>query len=316
MASRADRYHGILAVNKPTGMSSHDVVQQVRRIVNQRSVGHTGTLDPAAEGLLLLCLGKATKLVRFLTAHDKCYVGEVTLGRESTTYDAEGVDESVAAKSVPELNAALLDSVLREFEGTISQRVPAYSAVRVNGERLYDLSRRGVAVEAPVREVNIEGISLLAIEEQRVKIEVRCGAGTYIRSLAHDIGQRLGCGGYLSSLTRTSIGNIRLDQALALDDVADVEQRGELARALVAVETALDFSTIAVRDDFRPRVLNGVVPTSDDVAQVVGEFSQGDHVLITNGGGTVLAIGTARVSSAFLRQNGTSDICAYDRVLI
>jgi tRNA pseudouridine55 synthase len=316
VARKTDNHHGILLVNKPTGMTSHDVVDRVRRLCAQRSVGHAGTLDPAAEGLLVLLLGKATRVGRFLTEHDKEYRGEIHLGFESTTYDAEGVDPTSEQRPVPVLNAETLEPVFDSFRGTIRQKVPAYSAVKVEGERLYKRSRKGEAIEdTPERTVTIHNLELESHTKDRISLKISCTKGTYIRSLAHGIGQHLGCGGYLAALCRTRVGQFELDQAATLDQLQQTADSGELDSLLISIDNALDFGSLTVEDRFCRLLADGVRPQGKDIAAIDGEFGTGDTVLLKDRRGSVLAIGTATVASTNLAASPVGEIVKYDRVL-
>lgn len=223
--------NGILLVDKPEGWTSFDVVNYVRRMVARLEgkkpkhvkVGHTGTLDPAATGLLVLCVGKATKQVESLMKQDKTYEVELTLGMTSTTGDKEGELEMVAPSDSEwePPTRAQLDEVLSQFKGKIQQVPPAFSALKVNGKRAYDLAREGKPVELAARTVTIYSIESVNYEYPKVWFTTRVGSGTYIRSLAKDIGDSLGCGAYMSELRRTSIGDTNSAQAYAVSALTD-----------------------------------------------------------------------------------------------
>jgi len=314
MAGASDKYHGVLLLDKAPGMSSHTAVDCVRKIIGQRSIGHAGTLDPAAEGLLILCLGRATKVSRFLTIDEKTYEATITLGRESKTYDAEGVDLTSAARPIPDLDSARLEAVLDNFRGTITQRVPAFSAVHVNGQRLYKAARRGEEVEQPEREVTVSKLELLAAEADSLTIRVTCSKGTYIRSLAHDIGQELRCGGYLSYLRRISAGRHTLKNALSLDEVAELHKDDNLTDQLIPIEKALDFAAVTISDESSRFVLNGRTPDPSDVVSIEGAFAPGDRIFVKDGSGSVLAVGTAAFASKQAPHERPGTILRYDRV--
>jgi len=309
------RHHGILLVHKPVGMSSHAVVDHIRRLFAQRAVGHTGTLDPAAEGLLVIMLGKATKAAPYLVNEDKEYEAEIRLGIASPTYDGEGVTEDAQPAPVPLLSEQELEQVLTAFRGTITQKVPPFSAVHVDGERLYRKSRRGEEVTAPERIVTIESLDLLSRDGDRLRLRVVCSKGTYIRSLAHDIGARLGCGGYLAALRRTRCGGFRLNESRTLDQLAGVRERGGLAELVMPLDRALGFSAVTITDSFHTHAMNGRRPRACDISAVMGEFRSGDHVLLRDSSGSVLAIATAVVASGALAANPESEVLKYDRVL-
>lgn len=223
--------HGVLLVDKPTGWTSHDVVAKVRRLTGQRRVGHTGTLDPRATGLLVLCLGQATRLAEFMTALPKTYEGEIALGIRTDTDDADG--EVVECRPVPAVAADRLRELERSFSGELLQRPPAFSAVKVDGERSYALARRGEAVELPPRLVTVYELELTAVGRDRLGIRVRCSAGCYVRALARDIGDALGCGAHLASLTRTRVGTFQLAQAYTLEQLAEAAASGRFRELLL-----------------------------------------------------------------------------------
>lgn len=208
---------GLLLVDKPAGWTSHDVVARVRRLTGQRRIGHTGTLDPAATGLLVLCLGPATRLVEYLTAHDKRYTGEIHLGITTDTLDAEG--NVTAVRPVPEISDAILGAIAVRFTGRRLQVPPAYSAIKVAGQRSYARARAGDSFELPAREVDITGLALGLVSHERVHFDVACGSGTYIRSLARDIGEALGCGAHLASLRRHRAGAFSVQDASTLEEI-------------------------------------------------------------------------------------------------
>ncbi len=204
---------GILNIDKPGGMTSHDVVNRVRRIVGIRRVGHAGTLDPLATGVLLVGVGQATRLIEYLVGQPKTYVTTIHLGQTTDTYDADG--EVVAER--PFLGTqADIENALSAFCGDIQQQPPMYSAIKRNGQPLYKLARQGVEVERPLRDVTIYKLALLNWQPPYLELSVTCSAGTYIRSIAHDLGEQLGCGGHVSTLRRTEIGVFTTATGVAL----------------------------------------------------------------------------------------------------
>jgi tRNA pseudouridine55 synthase len=222
---------GFLNVCKPAGPTSHDVVATVRRILKTRRVGHAGTLDPLAEGVLPIALGRATRLVDNLAGADKEYYAEVVLGRTTTTDDAEG--EIVAELPVPALTMADLEAALHGFRGAIEQLPPAFSALKVQGRRAYELAREGETTSLRPRRVTIFEIEVRRWEQPVVSLRVRCSKGTYIRSLARDLGAALGTGGSLQRLVRTRVGWFDLGSAVGLDELA-----AEPSRAILAADVA------------------------------------------------------------------------------
>lgn len=205
----------ILNINKPEGWTSFDVVKKIRSAARIKKVGHAGTLDPFASGVLLLCTGPATKQVESLMAFDKEYVAEIELGKTTDTYDRTGLILSQTAADNIDLDAVI--NSLKKFEGEIYQTPPMYSAIKVRGQRLYELARRGEAIERTPRKIRIYGIELINHVKSRITIKVVCTKGTYIRSLAHDLGEDLGCGAYLHALVRTRVGSYRIEDAWSMD---------------------------------------------------------------------------------------------------
>ena len=219
---------GLLVVDKPAGITSHDVVDRVRRQLPGHRIGHGGTLDPLATGVLLLLIGRATKLAETLLALDKSYDAVVTLGITTETQDLEG--RVVTRQPVPPLSRDQVDQACQAFRGQIEQVVPAYSAVRFGGRRGYELARAGRPVPERRRRVQITALEVQAVAGDQVALRVTCSKGTYIRTLAHDLGQRLGCGGALQALRRTRVGPWSLAEAKSLPFV---ESQGQAVEALL-----------------------------------------------------------------------------------
>lgn len=269
---------GLLVVDKPVGPTSHDVVQRVRKAADTRRVGHTGTLDPRASGMLVLCLGKATRLSEYLIEKPKRYLAQIEFGRTTTTYDGEGevVQESGRAPDRDELAQAL-----KGFQGRIEQRPPAYSAVRVQGQRAYDLSRRGAPPELAARPVTVYELNLRAYEPPRLELEVYCSAGTYIRSLAHDLGQAVGTGAYLSGLRRTQVGPFGLESAMELAALERSMERGGWRQHLLNPAAALpDVPTVVAQGETYERVRHGRVIAAEGPAEGIGRALDAEGNLI------------------------------------
>ncbi len=229
--------NGILVVDKPARWTSHDVVAWVRKVLQVKRTGHAGTLDPLATGVLLVCVGQATRVAEYLMAGPKSYVGRIQLGIVTDTYDIDGT--IVARHPVPDLSHQDLRGALARFVGTIQQTPPAFSAVKQDGIPLYRLARRGQAVTPPPRAVTIRRIELLRWEPPFVEVAVDCDPGTYIRSLAHDLGQVLGCGATLAGLVRTRSGAFTLADAVSLEALAAAAAAGEAGRYLRPLREAL-----------------------------------------------------------------------------
>jgi tRNA pseudouridine55 synthase len=209
--------NGILLLDKPQGLSSNQALQKVRHLFQARKAGHTGSLDPMATGLLPICLGEATKIAGFLLGASKAYDAEVLLGMTTTTDDAEG--EAVSTRPVPALEDAMLDAALCTLRGRIRQTPPAYSAIKQGGVALYKRARRGEDVQVPQREVEVHRLDLVRREGDRLCLHVECGSGTYVRSLARDLGERLGCGAHLVALRRVWVDPFRTPRMSTLEQL-------------------------------------------------------------------------------------------------
>lgn len=225
---------GLLVIDKPRGMTSHDIVTQVRRLSRQKRVGHAGTLDPMATGVLLVCLGRATRVAEYLIGSDKTYRAVMRLGVETDTYDAKG--QVIAARPVT-VSESDLRRALASFVGELDQVPPMYSALKREGKPLYKLARKGVEVEREPRRVKIYDISLREWQaggQPTLTVDVRCSSGTYIRSLAHDVGAALQCGAHLAALTRLASGSFTIEEAVKLQDLEGLPDLQALLRPLDA----------------------------------------------------------------------------------
>ena len=244
-------YFGFLNIYKPAGMTSHDVVYKIRKISGIKQVGHTGTLDPFAEGVLPVCLGKATRLIEYLT-DDKEYLATVQFGKSTATYDLEGEVTNISAFKVNE-NDIL--TALKNFEGEIEQLPPIYSAIKVNGKKLYDYARKGQDVEIKPRKVFIEKIELKSFdyENQSAEILIKCSKGTYIRSIAHDLGKITGAYAYLTKLTRTQAGKFIINDAIKLDEIENNFSTDMLINPLDVIE----LPQINVKEEELEKIHNG-----------------------------------------------------------
>lgn len=212
-----DEFEGILLVDKPQGFTSHDVVAKCRKIFQIKKVGHAGTLDPMATGLLVILIGKATKVSQYLMSLDKQYTGTVYFGKETDSQDADG--EIIKELPVPELDEALLKTKMAEFIGDQYQIPPMFSAKKVGGKKLYQLARAGKQVEREPRVIRIGRFDLLHLESPKMEFIVDSSKGAYIRTIAHDLGQKLGCGGHLCVLRRTKVGAFLIENAETLENL-------------------------------------------------------------------------------------------------
>ncbi len=251
---------GILLVDKPQGITSHDVVDRIRRAAGIRRVGHTGTLDPAATGLLVLCLGPATRLSEFLTGLNKVYEGTMKLGVATDSYDMDGT--ILEEKDVPPLDLQAIQEACNEFSGEIMQVPPMVSAVKVGGQRLYKMARKGETVERKPRQVTVYEFIIKSYQEPEALFRVKCSRGTYVRSLCHEVGQRFGCGASLASLRRTAVGFHNVEAAAPVD--AFVNPKDVLDR-LVPIENAVDLPQTTVNTDARRLVVSGTTIGNQEI---------------------------------------------------
>lgn len=230
----------IVNILKPTGMTSHDVVSRVRRILNIKKVGHTGTLDPDAAGVLPICIGKATKVSELILNKNKSYICELTLGIETDTYDSSGTILNKCDTS--NIKKSDIIQAFKTQEGEINQLPPIYSALKVNGQKMCDLARKGKAdlIDIKPRKVYINKIDILNINNNKITFEVNCSKGTYVRSICHDIGKYLGCGGHMSFLLRTSSGKFNLENAITLEELEVFSQNDLLQNYLYDIDYVLD----------------------------------------------------------------------------
>ena len=228
--------NGILLIDKPHGMTSNQALQRAKRLLQACKAGHTGSLDPIATGLLPLCFGEATKVSQFMLDADKQYWVRIKLGEETTTYDIEG---EVVARAPVKVDRRQIETALKSFTGTISQLPPMYSALKQGGQALYKLAREGKEVERQPREVTVYRIDLLDFDGEYVELEILCSKGTYVRTIAHDLGQQLGCGAHVAELRRLGVGDFRIDEAISLDEIEDLQSPEECERVLLPVDEAL-----------------------------------------------------------------------------
>lgn len=248
---------GFLNVNKPLKLTSHDVVARVRRrykeLTGSKKVGHAGTLDPLATGVLVLCLGGATRLSDYVMHTTKQYQAQVTLGQTTTTYDAEG--DIVTQINASHITQANVEAVLAQFTGEIQQVPPMYSAIKVDGQKLYDLARDGKTIERKARDITITSLKMLSWDSPVVELDVVCSSGTYIRSLAYDIGEVLGVGAYLSGLERVASGNFHIDSSVTLESI--MNEAGWHEHIISPQDALSDRPSIVLTDEQLQLIQNG-----------------------------------------------------------
>lgn len=284
-------YNGILLLNKEMGFTSHDAVAKLRGILRFRRIGHAGTLDPMAQGLLVMLLGKATRASEYASGAEKEYIADFILGVETDTQDTTG---NVLAEAPVDVTETQLRQALSSFEGGYDQVPPMYSAIQKDGVRLYDLARKDKEVERESRFIALPLLELLSFEAPRGKLRVRCSKGTYIRTLCHDLGQRLGCGGAMSALTRVQAGDFSLEDALTLGEVEQLTKEGALQQHILPVDrlfASLPAVTLTEEGAKRARngahaaqkhLLTGEIPPVDSLCRV---YTPEGKFLMTGKGG-------------------------------
>ncbi len=313
--------NGFLLIDKPEGISSFKAVSKVRRALGIEKAGHCGTLDPLATGLLIACLGRATKLAQFVSKQDKSYITEITLGFTSTTYDRDGELTECAASSRPTQDEIL--AAIDPFVGDTDQMPPMFSAVKHMGQPLYKYALKNKPVEQTARKVHIECIKLKEYEFPRLTVEVDCSSGTYIRSLAHDLGQQLGCGGYVTKLRRTRIGKWHVEDAVALDSLDDQTQSegvktadiARLGRAYIPIESMLDFPALCVTELRATEIPNGVPIRAKDITGHDEPMVAGQLVAVRDGRGLLLAVGRMIGNGTTLTGTSNDPVVEYVRVI-
>jgi len=269
-------YNGIINIKKEKGFTSHDVVAKLRGIVGQRKIGHTGTLDPDATGVLPVCLGKATKVCELLTDTSKEYRTTVLLGVTTDTQDTSG--EVLSSRDTSALNEQQVMDCILSFIGEYQQIPPMYSAIKINGKKLYELARQGMEVERKARTVILHEIEIESIDLPRITMRVHCSKGTYIRTLCHDIGEQLNCGGCMEELVRTRVGIFELDSAVTLSEVEAAKQDLDgdtFTRLLYAIDSVFpDRVKCQVHEESLKKAMNGSgLRSSEFVPISQGSFS-------------------------------------------
>ncbi len=282
--------NGILNILKPPGMTSFDVVGYLRGVIKIKKIGHTGTLDPGAVGVLPICIGSATKAIEYMTDKDKVYRAEMTLGVSTDTQDSSG---QVLEQKEVNVTSEEVSRVVTQFIGKLQQIPPMYSAIKVEGKKLYELARSGITVERKPREIEVYSIDIIKnIDEKSegpktVILDVHCSKGTYIRTLCHDIGEQLGCGGHMSFLVRLKAGSFTIASALTLQEIALLHQEGCLYENLLSPDQVFDnLAAVQLEEAEESRFLNGVYINLSQ-----GNHKEGDFVRVYDRMGKFLAVG-------------------------
>jgi len=291
--------NGVLVVDKPSGITSHDVVAVARRALRERSIGHTGTLDPMATGVLPLAIGKATRLVRFLSASDKDYDAVIRFGRTTNSYDATG---ETTSESPMRPTRTAVEFGLLALSGSYDQMPPAYSAKKVDGRRAYALARRDEPVELKAVPVTVSRALLTALDDDTAHVSITCSAGFYVRSFAHELGRMLGCGACLDALRRTRSGEFSLAAAVTLEELTDPDARTRLASGIISCDQLLpDYPTVQLNEQGLAFVSNG---RDLGPAQVSGRLpadtTPASWVRLMDARGTLVALATSDATSGIL----------------
>jgi tRNA pseudouridine55 synthase len=309
---------GFLNINKPAGWTSHDVVARLRSLLKVKKVGHTGTLDPAATGVLPICLGKATKLARLLTETDKEYRAVMRLGETTDTQDATG--KVLIRRAVEGLTEDRVREAMASFRGEIRQLPPMYSAVKVDGQPLYKAARAGREVERAERTVVIRRLDLIRMEGNDVTFEVTCSKGTYVRTLCEDIGERLGVGAHLNHLVRTRSGPFRIEDSMTVPEVEAAAREGRIRdRVLAAGRVLKDFPSVSVTHLGARLLLHGTPIGMQALGRLPKEFKTGQPVLVYNVAGDLIALAEALVERTEAPDSGPAgdrDLFKLDKVLV
>lgn len=282
---------GLLLVDKPAGMTSHDVVDRIRRASGVRRVGHTGTLDPSATGLLILCIGKATRLSEHLTGLDKTYQGIMRLGIVTDSYDLDG--KVLEEHPAPAVSAEEVQRVCEGFVGKIEQVPPMVSAVKVGGQRLYKAARKGQEVERRPRTVTVHEFRVLNCAAPDVEVRVACSSGTYVRSLCHEVGKLLGCGAVLASLRRTCVGRYDVGGATPVDEFKTPE---DIRQKLLPMNDALDLPAVFLKESARTALAAGAMLVGSNLRDEC-PVREG-WVQLKAGNGELLGLGTVQPTAA------------------
>lgn len=282
--------HGVIVIDKPEGYSSAKTVAQLKKISWIKKVGHTGTLDPFATGVIICGINKGTKLSRFLLNGNKTYIAELVLGIETDTQDATGEILYKHPDNPADISKNKIIDIIKNFEGTQKQLPPVYSALKLNGVPLYKLARKGTPVQKPAREITIYNINIIKTKLPSVWFEVSCSAGTYIRTLCNDIGKKIGCGGHLKTLRRTESCGFNLEDAISLSELFELENNGKLKNKLISMSQALKNMPECIADDqLAERIRYGKLLNKDEYTSLF-ERADDQYIKIINRKDHLLAI--------------------------
>ena len=267
---------GVLIINKPKGFTSHDVVNILRKALNTKKIGHTGTLDPNATGVLPILIGTATKISKYLIEHDKTYTATICLGKKTDTGDSEGniIEKDLNFQNI---SCKQIRDVLKTFIGKQKQIPPMYSAIKINGKKAYEYARQGQTVELEPRDIEIYSINLIKIDDNEITFEVSCSKGTYIRTLCEDIAKKLGTIGYMKELTRTSVNEFKLEDAVTIDEIKENSQI--VNEKVISIETIFkDKPELKLNNKKKELFLNGVRLTFEEPNDIYRIYSNNEFI--------------------------------------
>ena len=306
---------GLLIINKPKGLTSHDVVAKLRKILSIQKIGHTGTLDPDATGVLCICVGKATKLAEYATEVEKEYRVVMRLGVITDTQDATG--RVIKETENFEITRDEIEEAFRKFTGSIKQIPPMYSAVKVGGTPLYKLARKGKEISREARDVYIKEIKFTEYSGALVKFDVVCSKGTYIRTLCFDIGNYLGVGAHMYSLERLRSGDFHMKDAVTIEEVEELILSGTIKSKMISMDQAVAWMPfVRIKDSWNEGVRHGRALISEAVSETKGDFAKDSKVRIINNEGELISIGIAQYDSKDIIQGYEEKIFKIEKVLV
>lgn len=302
--------YGVINVLKPPGMTSHDVVNFIRRTLKIKKAGHTGTLDPGVAGVLPVCIGKATKIIEYMSDDKKYYRAELTLGRITDTQD--GFGETIAESDASDIDFNKVTDAINSLKGEIEQVPPMVSALKFQGRKLYELAREGIEIERKPRKVHIFETRILKCQDfgtpnPKVLFDVCCSKGTYVRTICHDLGNALGCGGYMSFLVRTGTGMFHIKEALTIEEITEMAQANRINEFIIPINEVLSLKPVLVYDNVAKSVSHGNRVYSAGIVTMPDSLEENQIVKLVNTGDECLA--TAKV----IIEDNSADIDAEDR---
>ena len=300
--------NGIINFNKPVGITSCRAINHVKKAFHSKKAGHTGTLDPNANGVLPICIGKATQIVQFAIHLPKTYCGKMRLGIRTDSQDADG--KIISESSCEKIHLELLKNIFQKYTGSIEQIPPMFSAVRVNGRRLYTLARKGISIARNPKKVHIYYLKLLDYEDDLVTFEAKTSAGTYVRTLCDDIGNELGCGAYLAELTRTRVGGLKIEDSITMEDMNRSTIENGLKDKIYSIDKALSFfPSVKIKKEREKSVLLERKITRESIEDINGESDTGEYFRIHNFSGKLLGIASSLWNTASLSSCHKQEVC-------